>query len=515
MTSDPLAEARQRVQRLCDALAAAHGGEARLIETHISWVLLAGSEAWKLKKPVQLPFLDFRSLQARRHFCGEELRLNRRLAPGLYIGVVDIREDATGPHFGGEGAMVDAAVHMHRFADGALWSEHLAAGTLEPRHIDAMARRLAAAHAGAAPVPAASPCGSAESQQRVTGQLAQAVEGALPALCASAAWTELRAWLEDAARALAPAWDSRRRLGRVRECHGDLHLANVIQLGEEPMAFDAIEFDPALQWIDVADDAAFLAMDLAAHGRPALAHRFIDGWLESTGDHEAVAVLRFFMVRRALVRLMVRAMAPAPAAPGPDYLSAALRFARGGARGLAITHGLPGSGKSFVSQGLLEECGAIRLRSDVERKRLFGLAALQSSSQVPGGIYDASTTRRTYERLEEAARIALAAGWPVIVDAAFLRRDERSRFAALARRMGVPFSIIDCRATMALLRQRIEQRRLAGADASEADEAVLERLAGVAEPLDDDERDAAITVDATRPLDASELARRWAQRMCT
>jgi len=302
----------------------------------------------------------------------------------------------------------------------------------------------------------------------------------------------------------------------VRECHGDLHLANVLQLGEEATAFDGIEFDPELRWIDVLDDVAFLAMDLLAHGQRALCFRFVDAYLEAGGDHEGVPALRFYMVCRALVRAQVAAMGEGEGVRSSarchaaDYLALAVALASGDGARLAITHGLPGSGKSFVSQGLLEAAGAIRVRSDVERKRLFGLAACQSSRHVQaGGIYDGTSTARTYARLYELARIALEAGWPVVVDAAFLRRAERLPFAALAASLALPFAIIDCRASLPELRERIDRRQARGTDASEADVAVLERLQTVAEPLGELELAAAIVADAADAVAPATLAQRW------
>jgi uncharacterized protein len=172
-----------------------------------------------------------------------------------------------------------------------------------------------------------------------------------------------------------------------------------------------------------------------------------------------------------------------------------------------ITHGLPGSGKSFLSQGMVEAAGAIRVRSDVERKRLFGLGALQSSQGLE--IYDAATTAKTYARLLEIVRLALGAGWPVIVDAAFLLRSERKDFAALAAVLAVPYSILECRAPLPLLHERLRQRQAAGTDASEADAAVLERLLPVDEPLDAAERTVAIAADAAQPVAAADLAQQW------
>jgi aminoglycoside phosphotransferase family enzyme/predicted kinase len=519
MTSDAdsLAAARERVAALRAALERREGQPVKLIETHISWVLLAGDHAYKLKKPLRLPFLDFTSLASRRHFCAEELRINRRLAPSLYLDVIDIREGPAGPDFGpGDGPVRDVAVQMRRFPDGALWSEMLAAGKLHGTHVDAFARRLSQFHAAADVAPNGSTFGSTAVNLRVTRGLIDAFDARFVALGSTGSeWPALRAWLARQSGALGTWWDARRQAGRVRECHGDLHLANVLQLDGEATAFDAIEFDPELRWIDVANDTAFLAMDLLAHGRRRLAFGFINAYLEESGEFDGLAGLRFYMVCRALVRAQVAAIGrPAGLDPvggcGADaYLALAARLARGDELRLAITHGLPGSGKSHVSRDVSETAGAIRLRSDVERKRLFGLGALDSSRSLGGaGIYDAASTHRTYSRLLELARGTLSAGWPVIVDAAFLRRAERAEFAALAEALAVPFSIVDCRADASVLRQRIEQRG-SGSDASEADLPVLEALTEAAEPLEADEQDAVILVDAARPVAPESIAQRW------
>jgi aminoglycoside phosphotransferase family enzyme/predicted kinase len=521
---DPvLRTARARVAGLQAWLQTSAEHPVRLIETHISWVLLADTLAFKIKKPVRLPFLDFTSLAARRHFCDEELRLNHRLAPSYYLDVVDIYDGPHGPRFGGDGSVVDVALRMRRFADGALWSERLAAGRLAPQHIDAMARRLHEFHRAAAVAPGDSGFGSAQLHERVTQALVEATDAwcgpsTAPA-AAVAAWPALRAWLGDQLPALAPLWDARRRAGRVRECHGDLHLANVLQLGDEVTAFDAIEFDPALRWIDVLDDIAFLTMDLLAHRQRALAFRFVNAYLEAGGDYDGLPALRYFMVCRALVRAQVAALTSGlgadTAAHGAaaNYLSLAVALSSGADPRLAITHGLPGSGKSFVSQSVIEFAGAIRVRSDVERKRLFGLAGSESSrGRVVGSIYDEATTRRTYARLFDAARVGLGAGWPVVVDAAFLRRPERAHFAALASALAVPFAVLDCRAPVPLLRERLAQRQARGGDASEADASVLERLRAGDEPLDEREAPLALVTDAAHALAPELLARRWLER---
>ena len=524
-SSDLLAVAAERVQRLRASLAALDGVPVRLVETHISWVLLSKSLAYKLKKPVRLPFLDFSTLAARRRFCEEEVRLNRRLAPALYLDVVDVCDGPQGLTFGGVGPAVDVAVRMRRFPDGALWSEMLDQGTLASRHIDALARRLADFHQDAAVAPPGGVFGSAACHERVAQGLIEAMDtlGGVQARKQAAEtsgpeidWRTLRGWMLQQPQALAPLWAARLRAGRVRECHGDLHLANLLQLAGESTAFDGLEFDAELRWIDVMDDMAFPAMDLLANGRRDLAFRFINAYFAASGDYDGLPVLRYAMVCRALVRARVAAVGDtqgmhSSARCGPhDYLALAWTLSRSADPRLAITHGLPGSGKSVAAQSVIESAGGIGVRSDVERKRLFGLGALQSSrGQVPGGIYDEAATQRSYSRLQEIATVALVAGWPVVVDAAFLLRSERAAFAALAASLSVPFSVFDCQAELPLLRQRIQQRQLGGTDASEADVSVLDRLIAVAEPLGASERAVAIVINAAQPVPAAALAQQW------
>jgi aminoglycoside phosphotransferase family enzyme/predicted kinase len=437
---------------------------AQVIETHISWVLLTQDLAYKIKKPVRLPFLDYGTLDARRSFCEEEVRLNRRLAASLYLGVSRITGTHRLPEVDGLGPVLEYAVRMLRFAPGALFGEQLTAGKLTPRDVDQLAGLLGDFHEHAPRTAADNGFGSVERRRTVA---------------------RLRDWLKTQAAALAPLWSVRLDSGRVRECHGDLHLDNVVSLNGGVAAFDCIEFDPALRWIDVIDDIAFPVMDFGTRGRSEWGFRLLNGWLDRTGDHGAVPALPFSAVYRALVRAGVEHLRGVGHAAGARrFLDAALSWTQPPSPQLCITHGLPGSGKTFQSQALLEREGAIRLRSDVERKRLFGLGMLEDSRSRGLDLYNPEATARTYEYLFATARTLLQAGWPVVLDAAFLRRDEREAAFALARELQVPFSILDCQAPPQVLRERLSARR---DDASEADGAVLEKLLPIAQPLDQNE----------------------------
>jgi uncharacterized protein len=492
------------VSGLCRAFQR-QGLDPQVIETHISWVLLAGDLAYKIKKPVCLGFLDFTTLGARRRFCDEELRLNARLAARLYQGVVAIHATADGPALDADGPVIEYAVKMHRLAPRSLASELLADGSLDGPHLGRFAEHLEAFHRDA---PAAGPGVGHGTPQVVAGAAMQVLD-ALESLAGPLACMSLARWIGQQSQKLAVTWRQRLADGRVREGHGDLHLDNVVMLDGELTAFDCIEFDPALRWIDVMSDVAFLAMDLLAHGRRDLAFGFLDDYLARSGDYEGIAVLRFYLVYRALVRAMVAALreqggVAAAGLPSMAYLRCAQQLAAAGDARLLITHGLPGSGKSHVSRQLLECAGAIRIRSDVERRRLTSA----------GERYGPAATAQTYGRLGESAQWVLHAGFPTIVDAAFLRRDERARMERLAGELQVPFTLLDCQAPLNVLRERVRRRTEQGDDASQADVAVLERLAPQQEDLDDHERALAIEVrtDAIEGIDV--LAGRWLAARC-
>ncbi|MBI5331878.1 MAG: AAA family ATPase [Betaproteobacteria bacterium] len=472
--------------------------EARLIETHISWVIVAGGYAYKLKKPVNLGFLDFSTLDKRRTCCKEEIRLNRRLAPDIYLAAIPITGSADAPVLGGKGEAIEWAVQMRAFpADATLDRE----AQITPQQIDALADRIAAFHLSLGP---ASGYGApAQIQAPALENLAQLAALPLPDdLCARL--TRIEAWTRNTGARLEPVFLQRQKDGCIRECHGDLHLGNIAWVDDAPLIFDCIEFNLALRCIDVQSEIAFLVMDLTHRDQEALAWRALNRYLETTGDYAGLAVLPYYLVYRALVRAKVEAIRAHQA--GDDfalcraYLDLAERLARPRRAQLLLMHGVSGSGKSWRSQHALEALGAIRLRADVERKRLFGLGPLDSSRAIPGGIYTREAGARTLARLLECAEALLAQGWTVILDATFLSRSWREPCVQMAQRQGAPWRILSLEAAPDTLRARLHQRTTQGGDASEADLAVLESQLAHQDALTPEE--AAHTLNGAAPLDS-------------
>ncbi len=493
--------------------------QATLVETHISYVLLVGARAYKIKKAVNPGFLDFTTPALRRFYCDEELRLNRRTAPALYVEVLPVTGSIARPRLGGAGPPLDWVLVMRAFAQDGLWDRLAARGALLPVHVDALAASLVAFHHHAAQ--AAPDCAWGQPP-RVRAPLLDTLR-ALRTLCTAAgeqARIDTLARREAAAfGALQAVFAERLRQGFVRECHGDLHLGNVTLVDGRTTMFDALEFSSALRWTDVMSDVAFMAMDLHAHGLARLAHRFVNAWVEGSGDVAGLRVLRYHGVYRALVRARVAALrrdqagqAHADVAAVAHYLDVALAFSRPAARpALIITHGCSGSGKTLATQSLLELCGAIRLRADVERKRLFGLPALAHSDPASKTrLYAPAATQATQARLREAAALALASGCAVILDATFLAYAQRRAARALARRLGVPFVIVDFQASAATLRERVVQRLRHADDASEADLVVLQDQLAQAQALRADEAGAVLVYDAEPAFDEDSAAARWA-----
>ncbi|OQW76941.1 MAG: hypothetical protein BVN35_05810 [Proteobacteria bacterium ST_bin11] len=503
------------ITALCDPACFPHPVKrVTVLETHISWVLLAGRYAYKIKKPVNLGFLDFSQLSQRHFCCQEEIRLNRRLAPGIYLQVTAIGGSPGQPRINGEPA-VEYAVKMRRFAAGKLLDTLLTRGEVTPAHIDSLAETIARFHTGLPANPNADFGSPAAIEAPARQNFQQLLDLVNPEDAASIEL--LQESCRQAFLATENLFEQRQQSGFIRECHGDLHLGNIVLLRDRPVAFDGIEFSPELRWIDTISDAAFLIMDLLHRGRADLAYRFLNAYLQISGDYAGLGVLRFYLSYRAAVRAKIAGYRFAQTAAESarqeclNYLNLASSSLCPHKPALILTHGLPGCGKSVVSQILLEKHQLIRLRSDVERKRLFGLNPLQKSgSAINSGIYDPQASQKTYQHLLDLAQALLGYGYPVIVDAAFLKHAQRRPFQLLAQNLGIPFVILSIQAQDKVLRQRIRHRQEQGRDASEADLTVLDKTTTGAEALQAEELPYnVILTNNTDGLDGNDQQAAW------
>ena len=453
----------------------------QVIETHISWVLLTGPYAYKVKKPVNFGFLDFTALDAREHFCGEELRLNQRLTQDLYLEVLPITGSVEAPQLGGNGPVLDYALKMRQFPQSQLLSTLQANGELTTAHIDAMAEQIARFHLEAPRVPAEHEAGTPDSVMAPVRQNFEQIRPFLNDKTDLLQLDALQAWAESSFERLKPLLAQRKAEGFIRECHGDIHLGNATLIDGNVVIFDCIEFNEPFRFTDVYADTGFLAMDLEDRGLKSLARRFMSQYLELTGDYQGLELLNFYKAYRALVRAKVSLFSmPAEASAVQrattlrqyrNYANLAESYSTIPSRFMAITHGVSAVGKSHVAMRLVEALGAIRLRSDVERKRLFGVQ--QVANEPHAGIYSADASAATYAHLHEIAGVILHAGFPVVIDATYLKRDQRDSAAQIAEAKGAPFLILDCNAPQAVIESWLAQRRAEQNDPSDATLAVI------------------------------------------
>lgn len=465
------------------------------IETHISHVFLAGPHAFKLKKPVRFTFLDFSDVEKRRAACESEVELNRRTAPEIYLGIVPVCRMASGFRLGGDdGEAADWLVEMNRFAADGLLATMADEGRLTLPLIEALAEDIAAFHAKAEIRRDFG--GAAMFLKIVEGNAADMTPDIGPVFEAARAEAADRACraLVERHRALL---DKRRDAGFVRHCHGDLHLGNVTEIDGHPVIFDCIEFNDRIARIDVLYDLAFLLMDLAFRARrdsrlAPHANRALNIWLdhmaadEIAAALEGLALLPLFVATRAIVRAKVTAAkARDEERPGPArgtaraYLDFAGEVLRPLPPRLVAVGGLSGTGKSTMAKALApllgDATGAVHLRTDIIRKRLFGVGALD---RLPEEAYAAGAGERVYDEALRLARLALEAGQPVILDAVFARADERRAAADLAAGLDVSFTGLWLDAPAAILEARVAAREREGRDPSDAGVEVLRRQLG-------------------------------------
>ena len=483
-----------------------------LIETHISWVILTGTFAYKIKKSIKLEFLDFSTLQQRRHFCEEELRLNRRMAPQLYIDVVPICGSETSPEVDGEGRAIEYALKMHQFPQNAQLDKQLDAGLLNENDMLKLAERIAAYHHDAVTL-------NFISDQEAVRQVSTPQLDNFPpidSLTDMRTARRVRAWTTQSLRDLEHTLIERHKNGYVRECHGDLHLANLVRLPSGIVAFDCVEFSAALRNIDVISDVAFLAMDLVARARHDLAGIFVNRYLECTGDYAGMSVFGLYFVYHCMIRAKVAAVRSGERheAEGrahdieqlKHYLAVAIRWIKRSPPIVVGMHGFSGSGKTWLSTQLLPELPAIRVRSDIERKRRLGLAETASSESQPGGgAYTVRARAEVYESMMEIIDGLIEAGFNVIADASFLMHRDRQLLEAVASRSDLVVVWIDASADNDELLRRLQRRAAVRDDPSEADTGVLDYQYKHADPLTAEELKHTVLVATDHQVDPGAI----------
>ncbi len=469
--------------------------EIRYLETHISWVLLTGPYAYKIKKPVTLGFLDFSTIDLRKHYCDEELRLNRRWAPEIYLGVVEVRGSPEAAKIGGTGPLIDYAVKMKQFPQSARLDAQLAAGTLVNEDMRSLATMLAAKHQIA-------DIKTPDMRDSVSKPMMDNFDDIAKHYDRSLLHS-LKLWTVGALSQLHSNLDERRDHGFIRECHGDLHLANLVRLESGITAFDCVEFSAKLRDIDVISDVAFLVMDLIGRQRIDLAYEFLNRYLEYSGDYDGMRLFDLYFVYHCLIRAKIAVIRgsersdPLEARADEDellhYLEVAKDWVSRPSPFVIAMHGFSGSGKTWISDQLMRALPAVRVRSDVERKRLHGYGDSESSGSAIGqGIYTDTASNAVYERLAKITSTLTESGHNTIIDASFLKLAERNRIRDLATRLGAIFFMIDTKASRSELVARLQSRKT---DASEADVDVLEHQFDFADPLTAVELATTISID--------------------
>ena len=467
-----------------------------VLETHISWVLLTGHYAYKIKKPVDFGFLDFSTLEKRHFFCHEEIRLNRRLAPNLYLEVVPITGTLEQPKMGGMGKIIDYAVKMLQFPAGLTLNKRAESGQLSLIEIDQLAILIANFHLLIDKADVTSDYGHSADIKHWFNENFDHISPLLINEEQKQQVQKIQLWGNNEWHNCFAIMQRRKQQGYVRECHGDLHLGNMTLINGEVVLFDCIEFNPLLRWIDVISEVAFVVIDLLHYGYDCYAYRLLNHYLQNTGDYQGIALLRYYLVYRALVCAKVTLLQQQNKDDlNKSYLTytsfanLADFFAQAPATTLIITHGYSGSGKSTYSEQIAEKIGSIQIRSDIERKRLFDH---KRSIDEHNEIYSQKITQELYLYLANSAKTILQAGFSTIIDATFLKIEQRDLFRQLAIECNAKFVIIDVLASYEELCERISQRQN---DVSDATIEVLQQQLKVAQSLSIEEQNYVMTLD--------------------
>jgi aminoglycoside phosphotransferase family enzyme/predicted kinase len=495
-----------------EAYPAPQPSQVTQVTTHISWVFLTDREVWKLKRPVDYGFVNYTTLEQRRRCCEDEVRLNRRLAPDVYLGVVPVRLGPQGHWFGANGDVVDYAVRMRRLADERSADALLRRGALTPEHLMHLAARLAGFFRDAAPAPEA---GAIDViRDNVVENFVQ-VEPFVGRFVSRDTFDAAQAWQLGILARHAGRFRERVEQGRIRDGHGDLRLEHVYFEDGGPIVIDCVEFNERLRHGDVSADVAFLAMELTARSRTDLAELFLAAFAVESDDHDLYGVVDFYAGYRAWVRGKVAAfLAADPSTPREKAvrkaeearslfaLARSYAEARTDVSSVVAVGGVIGSGKSTLAETLGRSTGIPVISSDRVRKALAGVRATE---RAPEGAYSAAFSARTFDELFRRAAVVLGSGRGVVLDATFRERALRLRAQDLARRHGRWFLFVETVCNDATLRERL-RRRATGPSVSDAGEALLERVRAEFEPVTELGAGEYVRVDTTGPPESSARA---------
>ena len=451
-----------------------------VVQTHISYIFIAGDDVYKVKKAVDFGFLDFTDLAKRKYFCEEEVRLNRRLAPHTYLGVVELFENADGSISVGQGdRVVEYAVWMRRLPQDRMLKKLIGAADFDPAVMDAIARKVADFHAQAATGHGIDEMGGLETIRRNHDENFQQTQKYIGVTITETQYSSIGRYVHRFLEEKETLLEERVRDHHIRDCHGDLHLEHIV-VGEEITIFDCIEFNERFRYADAAAEVAFLAMDLDYNGYSALADRFVHAYTQYAGDTGIPVLLNFYRCYYAYVRGKVVSFRLDDPAISPEDRDAARQMA---ARyfDLAYTYaarlerptlllmtGLMGTGKSVLARLIAPRLGARIIQNDVLRKELLGIAPAERHYEAFGqGIYSADMSARTYEEARRQASEALRAGQSVIIDASYKRWEERERALETARQIGADYLVIECVCPDDIVRTRLDSRMSTQAEASD------------------------------------------------
>lgn len=492
----------------------------QVIDTHISRIFITEEHAYKLKKPVNFGFLDYSTPEKRYHYCQEELRLNGRFSESLYLDVVPMYE-VDGCYYETNSLPdnidnanlqpVDYVVKMSLFNQDRLLKNLMDQQPLSFNQYQKLGYYIASVHEQLQKADVNSSFGSEAILFEPMLENFEHIRAVLGDEHIDLDLDHLEQYTQNTFKSLQNNFYDRKAKGYIRECHGDLHLNNIIYQDSEFTLFDGIEFNDHLRWIDTMSELAFLLMDLEYNNEFTGSSLVLNAYLEYSGDFDGLAVLNFYKVYRAMVRAKVAALRYQQEKNDTvleecfNYIRLATQYTHQSPKCLAITFGVSGSGKTYVAKHVAPKLQAIQLRSDVERKRLFNLKPLENS-EGHSDMYSSTTTEQVFDRLKAIAETCLQSGYATIVDATFLKQEQRSVFEELATWLDIPFSILHCKAPESEMIHRLENRNQTGHDASEADQQIMRQQQDIKEELSEAERRHCFVVDTQKVLDLNGIA---------